>query len=118
MYCFVHGYCPFETDEAHPIELYHKILNDKISINDKLSPELTNLLTRMLDRNPKERITISKIKVHSWTTSNNREPMMSTEDNCMDEEVTELDVENGLQPVRNFVTKVSALLYPAYNGIR
>ena len=60
----------------------------------------------MLQKDPEKRITLPEIKVHPWVTKMGEWPMMSTEENCVFEEVTEEEVENAFKPAVMFVTKV------------
>nr|XP_033333022.1 uncharacterized protein LOC117224316 isoform X1 [Megalopta genalis]XP_033333023.1 uncharacterized protein LOC117224316 isoform X1 [Megalopta genalis] len=60
-----------------------------------LSDDLRELISRMLEKNPAERVTLSAIKEHPWLTNRSAEPLPSEADNCRlpvtvtDEEVRE-----------------------------
>lgn len=47
-----------------------------------LSYDLIELITKMLFKNPDERITLAEIKEHSWLTNHGTEPLPSEVDNC------------------------------------
>ncbi|XP_076681634.1 uncharacterized protein LOC143375897 [Andrena cerasifolii] len=47
-----------------------------------LSYDLIELITKMLAKNPAERITLAEIKEHSWLTNHGTEPLPSEVDNC------------------------------------
>ncbi|KAI8827101.1 kinase-like domain-containing protein [Fimicolochytrium jonesii] len=104
LYCLTHGRAPWEDESV--VLLYEKIASGALDICDDLSPNLKDLLTRMLRKNPDERISLQDVKQHPWTTKDGTDPMLPTEENCVFEEVTEEEVENAFQPAMMFVTKV------------
>ena len=108
LFCFVHGSFPFE--DSNIIDLYKKIFSDEPLISDKLSSEVKDLLQKMLRKNPAERIGLTEIKSHPWVTSNGDSPLLSTEDNCVFEDVTEEEVEHAVRPAIMFFSKVSHFL--------
>ncbi|XP_076644036.1 uncharacterized protein LOC143354133 [Halictus rubicundus] len=63
-----------------------------------LRDELRDLISRMLEKNPAERILLSEIKEHPWVTSRGAEPLPTEVENCRlpvtvtDEEVREESV--------------------------
>ncbi|KAL8160408.1 hypothetical protein V2J09_001945 [Rumex salicifolius] len=60
------GYFPF--DDRNRVVLYHKIAKGDVQIPTCLSPGAQNLLKRILEPNPTNRITIKDIKSHQWFT--------------------------------------------------
>ena len=60
----------------------------------------------MLQKDPRKRITIPEIKVHPWVTSRGRTPMISTEENCIYEDVTAEELANALSHSVTFVTRM------------
>ncbi|KAK6092858.1 hypothetical protein MT418_006853 [Batrachochytrium dendrobatidis] len=104
LYCFVHGCCPWE--DTNIVELYRKITQDNYVVFDTLSDELRDLLSKMMDKNPNTRIQLSQIKVHPWVTENGRNPMLSTESNCVYVDVTEEEVAHAFSPAMMFVNKI------------
>eukprot|EP00842_Homolaphlyctis_polyrhiza_P001435 jgi/Hompol1/2292/HPOL_005927-RA len=103
LYCFVHGRCPWE--ETNPIELSRMIINDQYPVADVLSGSLKDLLKRMLAKNPSDRIRMPEIKEHDWVTESGNSPMMSTEKNCVFEDVTDEEVAKAFRPAIMFVNK-------------
>jgi [calcium/calmodulin-dependent protein kinase] kinase len=98
LYCFVHGHCPFQSDNI--LELADMIENQPAEISEALSPDLKDLLEKMLQKNPTERIKLADIKRHAWVTSNGHDEMMATEDNCCGwEDVTEEEINGALRYV-------------------
>ena len=57
-------------DDNNQSMLYHKIREGRFSIPSYLSFEVQDLLRRMIQINPLERITIQEIKVHPWYQAN------------------------------------------------
>ncbi|KAI8831337.1 hypothetical protein BJ741DRAFT_322042 [Chytriomyces cf. hyalinus JEL632] len=94
LFCLVHGYCPFE-DDCLP-DLYNKICNDMPIISETLSQELNLLITAMLDKNPNLRPTIKQIRSDPWVLNYGSEPLISEEENCITEDVTEEDIRNAV----------------------
>ncbi|KAI8925266.1 kinase-like domain-containing protein [Entophlyctis helioformis] len=112
LYCFVHGRCPWEDE--NPMDLYKKIGLSELMLADTLTDSLKDLLQCMMQKNPRDRILLSQIKVHPWTTNNGREPMLSTDENCVFEDVTEEEVANAFRPAMMFVNKAR---HPSVHGI-
>ncbi|KAJ3162447.1 Calcium/calmodulin-dependent protein kinase kinase 1 [Geranomyces michiganensis] len=105
LYCLVHGRPPWQEESI--MSLYDKIVTTPADACETLSPELQDLLSQMLKKDPDERITLQDVKKHPWITNNGTMPMMPTEENCVFEEVTPEEVENAFQPAMMFVTKAS-----------
>lgn len=104
LYCLLHGRPPFEDENI--VTLSQRIISEEITYHDYLSPLLKELLVMMLKKNPSDRISIPEIKVHPWVSRRGAEPMLSTEENCIYEEITEEELENAFSPSVTFVTKI------------
>lgn len=104
LYCLLHGHCPFQDHNI--ITLYEKILKDEIVYASELSENAVNLLKTMLCREASTRIKLTDIKLHPWVTNNGTWPMLTTEENCVFEEVTEEEVRNAFKPAIMFFNKV------------
>ncbi|KAJ1337105.1 hypothetical protein BSLG_006865 [Batrachochytrium salamandrivorans] len=104
LYCFVHGTCPWE--DTNIVELCRKICQDDYTTLDCLSNDLKDLLSKMMDKNPNTRIQMSQIKIHPWVTENGRDPLLSTDANCVYEDVTEEEVAHAFRPALRFVNKM------------
>jgi [calcium/calmodulin-dependent protein kinase] kinase len=61
LYCLLFGRIPFEKHGM--IELYQAIRNDEIEVDDSINHELRGLLLRLLEKDPKKRITLEEIRV-------------------------------------------------------
>ena len=103
LYCLVHGRCPFEEQDI--LLLSEKVLHDKVEFGN-ISTSLKNLISRMLEKDPSKRITVPEMKVHSWVTRNGQRSMMSTDKNCIYDEITEEELRNAFSPAVKFVTRI------------
>uniref|UniRef100_A0A7N8YLQ5 calcium/calmodulin-dependent protein kinase n=1 Tax=Mastacembelus armatus TaxID=205130 RepID=A0A7N8YLQ5_9TELE len=104
LYCFVFGACPFMDDRI--LSLHQKIKTQPVEFAD-ISDDLKDLLLRMLDKNPENRITVPQIKVHPWVTRHGAEPLPLEDDNCcMLIEVTEEEVENSVKHIPSLATVI------------
>lgn len=64
LYAMVVGELPFEDDNIQ--RLLQKIIKTQPKYPNSLSFQLRDLLNRLLDKDPKKRITLKKIKEHPW----------------------------------------------------
>ncbi|KAL9336693.1 hypothetical protein Peur_071181 [Populus x canadensis] len=64
LFVLLAGYLPFH--DANLILMYRKIRKAEYKFPNWFSPEMCRLLSRMLDPNPKTRISITKIMENSW----------------------------------------------------
>ncbi|KAJ7333729.1 Calcium calmodulin-dependent protein kinase kinase 2 [Desmophyllum pertusum] len=60
----------------------------------------------MLTKDPNERITIRQIKEHHWVTHGGKQPLLSTEENCIDIEVTDDDIQNSVKTIPKIKTLI------------
>lgn len=63
LYAFVYGQIPFHDDNV--LALYNKIQNDPVVFQEKplVSEELKDLISRMLYKDPSQRLTLPEVKV-------------------------------------------------------
>ena len=64
LYYMLCGKLPFQGDSDE--ELYQKIIEAKIKNIEGVSQEANNLIKKLLNPNPRKRITFEKIKTHPW----------------------------------------------------
>ena len=64
LYAMLCGYLPFEHEDNE--ELYKKICKGKFTLPPFLSDNAKDLLTKILNTDPTQRITIPNIKQHPW----------------------------------------------------
>ncbi|CAM9785986.1 unnamed protein product [Chrysoparadoxa australica] len=66
LFAMVTGTLPFDDDQV-PIVL-EKVLKTNVTYPDYLSEPLVDLLSKILTKDPEQRISIATIKVHPWMT--------------------------------------------------
>ncbi|XP_073313352.1 CBL-interacting serine/threonine-protein kinase 1-like [Primulina huaijiensis] len=89
LYVILTGYLPF--DDRNLAVLYQKITKGDAQLPKWLSPEAKNLIKRILDPNPRSRLTIDEIKENGWfkqdyTPSDPTEE--ENENDCTDDDVS------------------------------
>lgn len=104
----VYGKVPFHDDNI--VALYNKIRLQDLQIPEDqvdISPELKDLISRMLIKDPLQRIHLQQIKNHDWVTGYGLYPMASELDNCRHlVEVTENEVQNSVHSVPKLDTLI------------
>ena len=68
LYAMVFGELPFEDENTQ--RLLHKIIYDDIDFPSGASPQLQDFLSKLLVKEPRERLTLKKIKEHPWFSQN------------------------------------------------
>lgn len=63
LYCLRFGRIPFERSAV--LDMYEAIKNNEVEFDSDCEPELVDLLKRLLDKNPKTRITMTELRVRS-----------------------------------------------------
>jgi len=106
LYCLIFGNLPFHDDNI--VVIYNKIRTQKLQIptSSETSPELIDLLEKMLVKDPHDRIKLQDIKIHPWVTGYGIYPMMKQESNCCLIEVTDDDVENSVKSIPKLDTLI------------
>lgn len=107
MFSLVFGKVPFHDENI--VALYNKICAQELSIPDRsdISPELKDLLSQMLVKNPSDRIKLRDIKNHDWVTGYGLYPMAAEVENCRHlVEVTENEVQNSVHSVPKLDTLI------------
>lgn len=61
LYCLRFGRIPFERSAV--LELYEAIKHDQIEIQPENEPEFIDLMHRVLEKDPKKRITMTQLRV-------------------------------------------------------
>lgn len=102
LFCFVFGKLPFDGDNV-PL-VYQKIRNEDLLIPEKpyVTVTLKDLIRKMLNKNPEERITLQQIKEHQWVTNDGVSPLPSECENCQLVEVSD-------EEIRDVVTSIPKL---------
>ncbi|EDN91188.1 hypothetical protein SS1G_00591 [Sclerotinia sclerotiorum 1980 UF-70] len=79
LYCLRFGHIPFEKTGV--LELYEAIKNDELEYEPNIDPQFVDLMRKLLEKDPKKRITMDDIREHPWVTNNGSDPLLSKEDN-------------------------------------
>ncbi|KAI9502790.1 kinase-like domain-containing protein [Coemansia spiralis] len=108
LYGFVYGELPFKGSTV--FDIIDSISAGEISYPGPYDEQLQNLLSRMMERNPDTRITISEIRGHPWVTQNGTFELPSKEINCQHivDTITKEDVDNVLQPIFDIIPLINA----------
>ncbi|XP_012574548.1 CBL-interacting serine/threonine-protein kinase 1-like isoform X2 [Cicer arietinum] len=100
LYVILTGYLPF--DDRNLAVLYQKIFKGDVQIPRWLSPGAQNIIKRILDPNPKSRITMSMIKEDKWfkegynpVNRDDEEEDVSNEDEAFSIQEVPLETEQG-----------------------
>ncbi|KAL7198165.1 hypothetical protein ACSBR2_020648 [Camellia fascicularis] len=64
LYCMVFGKYPFLGDTLQ--DTYDKIVNNPLSLPDRVNPLLKNLLEGLLCKDPRHRMTLGAVSEHAW----------------------------------------------------
>lgn len=64
LYYLIFGKCPFHGKSVP--QIYERIQRQMLKFPREVTPELKDLIQRMLEKNPSKRITIPEIKKHPW----------------------------------------------------
>eukprot|EP00898_Chlorokybus_atmophyticus_P007882 jgi/Chlat1/8095/Chrsp75S07591 len=68
LYVMIHGRLPFTGSST--MSAYQHIFLQPLELDSNMSPELADMLTGMLSKDPSERVHVSKLKQHPWLLSN------------------------------------------------
>lgn len=100
LFCLRYGHIPFEQHGV--LELYESIRNDDLRLENEQDANFTDLIHRLLEKDPEKRITMEEIRVsewpaslvrahiltqlqvHPWVTQDGKDPLLSAEENCAD----------------------------------
>lgn len=66
LYCLRFGHVPFRTDNL--LDLYESIANEDVDLSADCSPEMRDLFTRILEKDPERRITMNELRVRGNST--------------------------------------------------
>ncbi|KAM0820456.1 putative Protein kinase domain-containing protein [Seiridium cardinale] len=96
LYCLKYGRLPFHRYNV--LEMYESIRTEEIPIPTDEDPELTDLLRRLLQKDPGQRISMREVRNHPWVTKAGDDPLLSEEENISElvEPPNELEVNHAL----------------------
>ena len=67
LYCFRYGHIPFERNNM--LDLYDSIRADDVPLQEEKDPNFTDLMRRLLEKDPEKRITMEDIRVRPHASS-------------------------------------------------
>jgi len=97
LFQMITGFLPFSA--GNELELAHKVMHLQPEFPEDMAwePSLRNLVNRLLEKNPKDRIPMKEILEHEWVTYDGLEPMEAFDDEeFLTLEVTEDDLHGAL----------------------
>nr|ABW82711.1 calcium/calmodulin-dependent protein kinase [Botrytis cinerea] len=96
LYCLRFGHIPFERTGV--LELYEAIKNDELDYEPSIDPQFVDLMKRILEKDPKKRITMDEIREHAWVTNNGTDPLLPKEENIANlvEPPSEIEVNHAI----------------------
>ncbi|KAL8942697.1 MAG: hypothetical protein Q9216_001501 [Gyalolechia sp. 2 TL-2023] len=98
LYCLRFGKIPFEKPGV--LQLYECIRTEPLRIGSGLecSDSLKDLIVRLLEKDPKKRITMEELRQHPWVTKDGDDPLLSKEENTANliEPPTEEETNNAI----------------------
>ncbi|NP_001082316.1 calcium/calmodulin-dependent protein kinase kinase 1 S homeolog [Xenopus laevis] len=106
LYCFVFGKCPFMDEFI--LTLHNKIKYKPVEFPEEpsISNDLKDLILKMLDKKPEDRISVPEIKVHPWVTNRGEDHLPLEEEHCTIVEVTEEEVKNSVKLIPSLTTVI------------
>ncbi|KAK5990249.1 Calcium/calmodulin-dependent protein kinase kinase cmkC [Cladobotryum mycophilum] len=80
LYCLKYGSIPFNGSGI--LEIYEAIKSEDVKIPDDETTHFSDVITRLLNKNPDTRITMRELRQHSWVTKCGTDTLLSAEENC------------------------------------
>ncbi|XP_035783005.1 calcium/calmodulin-dependent protein kinase kinase 2-like isoform X2 [Anopheles albimanus] len=106
LYSLVHGNVPFIATSVPGV--YEKIKSDPLEYppTSTISDELRDLIGRMLDKDPQQRITLPQIKEHPWLTKNGAVRLPTEEENCRLVQISDEDMNSVVKSIPKLDTLI------------
>uniref|UniRef100_A0A182TUP1 calcium/calmodulin-dependent protein kinase n=1 Tax=Anopheles melas TaxID=34690 RepID=A0A182TUP1_9DIPT len=112
LFSLVHGNVPFIATSVPGV--YEKIKNDPLEFpansssaaTSNISEELRDLISRMLDKDPQQRITLPQIKEHPWMTKHGTVRLPSEEENCRLVQISDEDMSSVVKSIPKLDTLI------------
>ncbi|ORY94573.1 kinase-like domain-containing protein [Syncephalastrum racemosum] len=128
LYCFIFGRCPFTAQTE--FELFDTIPTEPLKFPDPaeigfdVSDSLKDLLSRLLTKNPDDRITLEQVKHHPWVIEDLEDPQLWWEEadpkRYKTVEVTDEEVTHAvtiMDRLRKSIQKLSSSLSNLTHGL-
>ncbi|PNY23769.1 Calcium/calmodulin-dependent protein kinase kinase 1 [Tolypocladium capitatum] len=104
LFCLRYGRIPF--DRSGMLEMYEAIKMEDPPVPEDEDPVFADLLGKILDKDPDNRITMAELREHPWVTKGGSDPLLSAEENCSHL----VEPPNELELSRAFTQKMNHLL--------
>lgn len=80
LYCLRFGRIPFE--KTGMLELYESIKHDDFDLKSGLGDDFTDLMVRIMEKDPDKRIRMEELREHPWVTKRGEDPLLARDENC------------------------------------
>ncbi|KAF8934414.1 hypothetical protein BGZ47_010380 [Haplosporangium gracile] len=111
LYCIRYGTLPYVSESI--LEMHRVIREEDYQIPNEETedPRFVALIHKLLEKDPAKRITIEQLRVDPWVTNNDREPLISKDENTANAvtEVTEEDLRSAVQKISSLATVIKAI---------
>ncbi|KAG0314299.1 hypothetical protein BGZ99_008220 [Dissophora globulifera] len=110
LYCLRYGRLPYVSESI--LEMQRVIREQDFVIPDEeKDPRFRELISRLLEKDPIKRITIEQLRSDPWVTNNDRDPLITKEENTENvvTEVTEEDLRGAIQRINSLATVLKAI---------
>ncbi|KAG0204229.1 hypothetical protein BGX28_003757 [Mortierella sp. GBA30] len=109
LYCLRYGRLPYVSESI--LEMQRVIREEEYTIPPEDDQRFVNLIKRLLEKDPQQRITIDQLRNDPWLTNDGKEPLISKEENTANAvtEVTEEDLRGAIQKINGLVTVFKAI---------
>ncbi|TQV94515.1 CAMKK/META protein kinase [Cordyceps javanica] len=104
LYCFRYGKIPF--NRVSVLDMYEAIRTEQPKIPEDEDPAFADIMKRLLEKDPEQRITIAELREHQWITKNGVDTLLSKEENC----AHKVEPPNDLEISRAFTRKMDNVL--------
>ncbi|XP_049287208.1 calcium/calmodulin-dependent protein kinase kinase 1 isoform X1 [Anopheles funestus] len=106
LFSLVHGNVPFIATSVPGV--YEKIKNDPLEYpeNSSIGEDLRDLISRMLDKDPQQRITLPQIKEHTWLTRHGTVRIPTEEENCRLVQINDEDMNSVVKSIPKLDTLI------------
>ncbi|EGZ20203.1 hypothetical protein PHYSODRAFT_422555, partial [Phytophthora sojae] len=101
MFTLLVGMLPFGTSVASLSDVMTSIREDPLILPPDLDPECADMLTKLMEKNPRLRITIPQLKTHPWISRSGGE--LDRRPSGLEVMVTQQEIEAAFTPVNNFI---------------
>ncbi|KAF4437786.1 CAMKK/CAMKK-META protein kinase [Fusarium austroafricanum] len=104
LYCLKYGRIPFNRDGV--LDMYDAIRTDQPVIPENENTDFADLMQKILNKDPEQRITMDKLRDHPWVTKQGTDTLLAAEENC----ANMVEPPNELEVNRAFTRKMNHLL--------